>query len=90
MYKLKTTKKFDTQYKKLSAKDKELTFGVMQKLLKGEILDEKHKDHKLKGEFQAYRECHIKPNLLLIYQKQDDILTLTCVNVGSHSKLFKS
>ena len=89
MYKLKTTKKIDTQFKKLSQKDKELTLELMQRLLRGEKLDERHKDHKLKGDLRAYRECHIRPNLLLIYEKQDDILILTCVNLGSHSRLFK-
>ncbi|TLE13394.1 hypothetical protein LS72_009995 [Helicobacter apodemus] len=30
----------------------------------------------------------IKPDLLLVYKKQDDILMLTCINVGSHSEIF--
>ena len=54
MYKLKTTKKFDTQFKKLSQKDKELTLELMQRLLRGERLDERHKDHKLKGDLKAF------------------------------------
>ncbi|ECC1461956.1 type II toxin-antitoxin system YafQ family toxin, partial [Campylobacter coli] len=51
-------------------------------------LERKYKDHKLKGEFKELRECHVKPDLLLIYQKQDDKLILTCINIGSHSELF--
>ncbi|WP_304418120.1 type II toxin-antitoxin system YafQ family toxin, partial [uncultured Helicobacter sp.] len=46
------------------------------------------KDHALKGEYIGFRECHIKPDLLLIYQKDKHILILTCIDVGSHSKLF--
>lgn len=89
-YTLEFSAQFKKSLKKLSQKDIEKCFSVIYKLANDETLDEKHKDHKLKGEFHAYRECHIKPNLLLIYQKQDSILTLICVNVGSHGKLFKS
>ena len=70
MYKLKTTRKFDTQFKKLGKKDKEAALELMKRLLSGERLDERHKDHKLTGDLKAYRECHIRPNLLLIYEKQ--------------------
>ncbi|WP_034595209.1 type II toxin-antitoxin system mRNA interferase toxin, RelE/StbE family, partial [Helicobacter bilis] len=38
---------------------------------------------------QGFRECHIKPDLLLIYELCDDILQLNALRVGSHSKLFK-
>ncbi len=51
-------------------------------------LEPKHKDHSLKGEYIGYRECHIEPDLLLIYKKQDDILVLVCFRLGSHSELF--
>lgn len=47
----------------------------------------KHKDHALKGEYVGVRECHIKPDLLLIYFKTDGSL-LTLVRLGSHSELF--
>ena len=89
VYRLKTTRKFDTQFKKLPQKDKALTLQLMQRLVSGEKLDERHKDHRLTGDLKAYRECHIRPNLLLIYEKQEDILLLTCINLGSHSRLFK-
>ncbi|MBA3032268.1 MAG: type II toxin-antitoxin system YafQ family toxin [Gammaproteobacteria bacterium] len=45
------------------------------------------RDHGLTGEWADCRECHIKPDLLLIYRKEgDDKLTL--VRLGSHSELF--
>ena len=69
-YKIETSKKFKKQFKKLS---------------NGEILEQKYNDHKLKGNYSEYRECHIKPDLLLIYQRQEKILILTCISVGSHS-----
>ena len=52
-------------------------------------LDSNHQDHALQGEYTGYRECHIEPDLLLIYKKQDDILVLVCFRLGSHSELFK-
>ena len=52
VYKLKTTRKFDTQFKKLGKKDKEATLELMKRLLNGERLDEKHKDHKLTGDLR--------------------------------------
>ena len=44
--------------------------------------------HALKGEYSGFRECHIKPDWLLIYLIEDDVLTLTLVDTGSHSDLF--
>ncbi|MBP3221249.1 MAG: type II toxin-antitoxin system YafQ family toxin [Neisseriaceae bacterium] len=44
-------------------------------------------DHDLKGDWKGYRECHIQPDLLLIYKKQNgNIIQLT--RIGSHSELF--
>jgi mRNA interferase YafQ len=53
-----------------------------------EILPKKYKDHFLQGNWQGYRECHVKPDLLLIYKLENDKLTLTLVRTGSHSDLF--
>lgn len=89
MFKVRISKQYKKNYKKLSEKDRALLDYIVYKLSQNENLEEKYKDHRLQGRFQDYRECHIKPDLLLIYQKQEEILTLTCVNVGSHSQLFK-
>lgn len=62
---------------------------VVDKLRQGITLDEKYKDHVLKGEYAGFHECHIKPDWLLIYLIDNDILTLTLVDTGSHSDLFK-
>lgn len=48
----------------------------------------RHRDHDLKGDFQGFRECHVEPDLLLIYKIFDDQLVLVLVRVGSHSDLF--
>lgn len=46
------------------------------------------RDHALTGEFTGYRECHVKGDLLLIYEKKKDLLILVLVDIGSHSELF--
>ena len=50
-------------------------------------LDAKCCDHDLSGDWAGYRECHIKPDLLLIYRKSDTD-TLRLARLGSHSELF--
>jgi mRNA interferase YafQ len=50
-------------------------------------LPESFHDHPLTGEYTSHRECHIKPDLLLIYKKPDDV-TLRLVRIGSHSEVF--
>jgi mRNA interferase YafQ len=50
-------------------------------------LPEKNRDHALGGEWRDHRECHLKPDLLLIYRKPNtEVLQL--VRMGSHSELF--
>ena len=58
---------------------------IVRALASDEPLTEKHRDHALTGEWKDHRDCHIKPDLVLIYQKPDaDILQL--VRLGSHSE----
>ena len=88
-YKIETSKKFKKQFKKLFSQNANFVLEIIEKLSNGEVLEQKYNDHKLKGNYSEYRECHIKPDLLLIYQRQEKILILTCIYVGSHSELFK-
>lgn len=62
---------------------------VLNKLANDEILEVKFKDHQLKGEYKDFRECHIKPNLLLVYKKDKNLLILIAFRLGSHSEIFK-
>lgn len=89
-YSIQKTSSFKSSLKKIKDKNllKEIEI-IIDKLANDEILDSKYNDHKLKGALKAYRECHIKPNLLLIYQKQKETLTLICINIDSHSELFE-
>jgi len=49
-------------------------------------LAEKHRDHTLTGDRTGHRDCHVKPDLVLIYRKPDDAV-LQLVRLGSHSEL---
>ena len=66
--------------------DSALTF-VLNSLAKDVPLDQHHRDHELSGDWSGYRECHVKPDLLLIYRKPDTE-TLRLARLGSHSELF--
>jgi mRNA interferase YafQ len=50
-------------------------------------LAEKHRDHALGGNWRGHRECHLKPDLLLIYKLPDGD-TLRFTRMGTHSELF--
>ena len=56
-------------------------------LSNGVVMKEKYCDHDSKGNWKGYRECHINPDLLLIYKYQgnNDILLY---RIGSHSELY--
>lgn len=59
---------------------------VLNALATDQALEPRHRDHALTGEWKDYRDCHIKPDLVLIYQKPNDN-TLRLVRLGSHSEL---
>lgn len=59
---------------------------VFSLLLSDQTLEAHHRDHALTGNWSDHRDCHIKPDLVLIYQKPDAD-TLRLVRLGSHSEL---
>jgi len=79
-------KKDFKKIRKLPFKDLKAIFDLISKLEKREKLDLKFKNHNLTGDYTGYQECHIKPDLLLIYKTNEDHLYLT--RIGSHSELF--
>jgi len=60
---------------------------VLAALANDQPMDPRHRDHGLSGDWSGYRECHVKPDLLLIYRKTDDDL-LRLARFGSHNELF--
>jgi len=84
------TTQFQKDYKRAKKRGlplKELK-RVADKLARGEKLGPKYKNHFLKGSFKKeHRECHIKPDWLLIYRIEENDLVF--VRTGTHSDLFK-
>lgn len=96
-YEVQYSKEFRKGLKKLKNDKNSLNLvrNIIKKLANNEILESKYKDHKLIGKYAGFRECHIKPDLLLIYKKENNassgklpILILVCIAIGSHSDLF--
>ena len=61
---------------------------VVNTLARQQKLDNHYRDHSLTGEYRDFRECHIKPDWLLIYRIEDDALELFLFRTGTHSDLF--
>ena len=61
--------------------------NILVLLIQDQPLEPHHRDYELIGDWGGYRECHIKPDLLLIYRKVDRA-TLRLARLGSHSALF--
>lgn len=61
---------------------------VVDTLASREPLEPKYKDHNLTGDFSGFRECHITPDWLLVYQVIENELVLFLSRTGTHSDLF--
>ena len=90
-YQILWTKQFKKDYK--AAMKRNLNISeldhVIKLLAKGESLPKKYRDHALTGDWIGFRECHIRPDWLLIYYYIEDQLILTLSRTGSHSDLLK-
>ena len=58
-------------------------------LAKGEILPPRYNNHPLKGKYKGYYDCHILPDLVLIYKIEKEKITLLLFDLETHSELFK-
>lgn len=90
MYKLRPTTKFQKDLKRAQNRgyDLSLLTEILKKLVNGEILPEKNRDHPLTGNYTGCRECHVAPDWLLIYEISHDELILYLTRTGTHSDLF--
>ena len=91
MYQVKFTIAYKKAYKLMKKRglDISLLDEVVDLLRQGRQLEERYHGHGLTGDLAGFRECHIKPDWLLIYLIENDILTLTLIDTGSHSDLFR-
>ncbi|MBY0439523.1 MAG: type II toxin-antitoxin system YafQ family toxin [Burkholderiales bacterium] len=84
---------FKKDYKRVKASPRHagdaesLLTAVLKHLVADRSLPPANRDHALTGDWIGYRECHVKPDLLLIYRKPNDA-TLRLARFGSHSELF--
>ncbi len=86
---IRRTAKFKKDYKrekKTHPDLDELLHPVLMSLMNGQSLPQKYKDHALIGDWKDHRDCHIKPDLLLLYMLEGDSIILT--RMGSHGELF--
>ena len=82
-------KQFDKDVKKAKKRGNNMNKlkTIILKLLEEKPLPAKNRNHKLKGEFKDYWECHIEPDWLLIYKKIPKAIIF--VRIGTHADLFK-
>lgn len=88
-YRIVPSSNFKRDIKSLTEAERQETREVIQKLAQGKKLEEKYRDHPLKGKLKAFRDCHVRPDLVLIYKISGDVLELYLYRIGSHSKLYK-
>ena len=90
MLKIEWTGQFKRDYKRdakgkyRAALDVELS-AVVNSLANDQALDSRYRDHGLVGNWKDHRDCHIKPDLILIYRLQE-VEALQLVRLGSHSE----
>lgn len=91
MRKIEQTGQFKRDYKREAKGSYSQTLAndfvaVVTALVNDQPLADKHRDHALTGNWKDHRDCHVKPDLVLIYRKPDDDV-LQLVRIGSHSEL---
>lgn len=91
VYELKKTSQFKASLKLARKRglDISLLENVVEKLRMDKPLEQKNHNHEHSGIFKGVWECHIKPDWLLLYFKDEDVLILTLVDTGTHSDIFK-
>jgi mRNA interferase YafQ len=90
MYQVVFTNKFKKDYKlslKRGNSEQEIK-KTMQMLVEEIELPAKYREHKLIGEYADCMECHIRPDLLMVYSKSEEDKSICFVRIGSHSDLF--
>ena len=85
---LRTTNRFEKDLKRAKRRGKDLNrlWGLLEVLAGGDELHARHRPHRLSGQWSGFWECHIEPDWLLIWNRQEDALVL--VRTGTHSDLF--
>lgn len=91
MRKVEFTTRFKRDYKRAKKADSSVEKAlseVIQMLAADVPLPGRLRDHGLAGNWKGFRDCHVRPDLLIIYAKRDDENVLSLARLGSHSELF--
>ncbi|MEO5338837.1 MAG: type II toxin-antitoxin system YafQ family toxin [Magnetospirillum sp. WYHS-4] len=88
MRELLTSTQFKRDMKKARkrGKDRDKLERIIAKIVAGEPLDQRHRPHRLSGDWSPCWECHIEPDWLLIWDEDEE--TVMLVRTGTHSDLF--
>jgi mRNA interferase YafQ len=80
--------KKEVEISKKRGKNMQALKEIIQDLLEEKVLPPKNRNHKLKGKYIGYWECHIEPDWLLIYQKTQTKVIIFA-RIGTHADLFE-
>lgn len=91
MLRIVPTARFRKDFERLKRsgnKDMNKLAKVINMLASGEVLPSGYRDHQLIGDKKRFRECHIEPDWLLMYEIRSGVLVLSLVRTGSHSEIL--
>ena len=90
MFELELTRQYlkDLKLVRKRGLDERKLNEVILKLISGEELPKKNRDHSFSGDYEGFRECHISPDWLLIYSREVTVKIITLVRTGTHSDLY--
>ena len=90
MYSIEFTNRFKKDMKRCQKRGHNMSElkSIIDLLQKTGKLPQIYKPHKLSGNYAGMWECHIKPDWLLVWKQDNDIMTLIMMSTGTHSDLF--
>lgn len=90
MYRIEFTAEMKRNVKLMKKRGKDISklIAVLDLLASGNPMPQQYDDHRLSGNLKDFRECHIEPDWLLMYQIHEDVLILTATATGTHADLF--
>lgn len=88
---IRVTTRFQRDVKKMSRRHKDLTKleAVIARLVSGEPLPPRYRDHALTGELHGWRDVHVEPDWLLIYRIDLTKQELMLLRTGTHADIFE-
>ena len=90
MYRLEFTNQYlkDLKLARKRNLDEQKLNNLIKLLISDMVLPQRYKNHVLKGNYVGLFECHITPDWLLVYSKQETVKLITLIRMGTHSDLF--